>query len=100
MLVATIIGFVGVFQVRGSAGGLPRRHWSVFVLAFAVVASLVFVLVDGPLLERLDLPVLESSASSRSNSLAVASFASILAVWIGRWAILPTWLFFVVLGNS
>ena len=100
MLVATIIGFVGVFQVRGSAGGLPRRHWSVFVLAYAVVASLVFVLVDGPLLERLDLPVLESSGILALQLVAVASFASIMAVWVGRWAILPTWLFFVVLGNS
>ena len=100
MLVATIIGFVGVFQVRGSAGGLPRRHWSVFVLAFAVVASLVFVLVDGPLLERLNLPVLESSGILALQLVAVASFASIMAVWVGRWAILPTWLFFVVLGNS
>src|SRR5919109_813440 len=31
---------------------------------------------------------------------AVASFASIMSVLIGRWAIVPTWLFFVVLGNS
>jgi hypothetical protein len=30
----------------------------------------------------------------------VASFASLMIVLLGRWAILPTWLFFVVLGNS
>jgi hypothetical protein len=30
----------------------------------------------------------------------VASFASVTTVLIGRWSILPTWLFFVVLGNS
>jgi hypothetical protein len=30
----------------------------------------------------------------------VASFTSLMAVLIGRWAILPTWLFFVILGNS
>ncbi len=33
-------------------------------------------------------------------ALAVASFSSLIAVLIGPWAILPTWLFFVVLGNS
>jgi hypothetical protein len=31
---------------------------------------------------------------------AVASFASLMTVLIGRWAILPTWLFFVILGNA
>jgi hypothetical protein len=30
----------------------------------------------------------------------VASFTSLIAVLIGRWAILPTWLFFVILGNT
>jgi hypothetical protein len=30
----------------------------------------------------------------------VASFASLMAVLIDRWAIVPTWLFFVVLGNA
>ena len=32
--------------------------------------------------------------------MAVASFASLMAVLIGPWAILPSWLFFVVLSNS
>jgi len=66
----------------------------------AVAASLVFTLVDGPLLHRLDLPVLESWGILALQLLAVASFTSLMAVLIGRWAILPTFLFFVVLGNS
>ena len=32
--------------------------------------------------------------------LIVASFASAMVDLAGRWAILPTWLFFVVLGNT
>jgi hypothetical protein len=31
---------------------------------------------------------------------AAASFTSLMAALIGRWAILPTWLFVVVLGNA
>jgi hypothetical protein len=31
---------------------------------------------------------------------AATSFASLMSVWIGRWAIVPTWLFFTILGNS
>jgi hypothetical protein len=98
--VATIVGFLTVFQVRTYAGGLSLRRWTAFVVALAVAASLVFTLVDGPLLHRLDLPVLESWGILALQVAAVASFASLMAVLLGRWAILPTFLFFVVLGNS
>jgi ABC-type multidrug transport system permease subunit len=60
----------------------------------------VLTLVDGPLLQRLDLPVAESWGILALHLVAVASFTSLVSVLIGRWAILPTWLFFVVLGNS
>jgi hypothetical protein len=100
MLVATIAGFLTVFQVRANAGGLSLRRWTVFVLALAVTASLAFTLVEGPLLGLLDLPLLESWGILALQLLAVASFASLMAVLIGRWAILPTFVFFVILGNT
>ena len=99
MLATTIVGFITVFQVRANAAGLRLRQWTVFV-ALAVAGSLVFTLVEGPLLGRLELPVLESWGILALQLAAVASFASLMAVLIGPWAILPTWLFFVVLGNS
>jgi hypothetical protein len=61
---------------------------------------LVFTLVAGPLLHRLDLPVLESWGILALQLVAVVSFTSLMVVLTGRWAILPAWLFFVVLGNS
>jgi hypothetical protein len=100
MLVATIVGFITVFQVRAQAAGLRLHHWSAFIVALAVAGSLVFALVDGPLLDRLDLPVLEAWGILALQLLAVSSFASLMLVLIGRWAIIPTWLFFVILGNS
>jgi hypothetical protein len=100
MLVATIIGFLTVFQTRANAGALPLRHWTWFVVVFTLVASLVLTLVEGPILNRLDVPVAEASGILAMHVLAVASFASAMAVLVGRWAIIPTWLFFVVLGNS
>ena len=57
-------------------------------------------LVVGPLLHRLDLPVAESWGILALQLLTVASFASLMIVLVGRWAIVPCWLFFVVLGNS
>jgi hypothetical protein len=44
--------------------------------------------------------VLESWGILALHLVAVASFTSLMLVLIGRWAILPSWLFFVVLGNS
>jgi hypothetical protein len=100
MLVSTIIGFLSMIQVRANAPGLSLRGWIAFVGALAISASLVFTLVEGPLLGRLDLPIFESWGILSLQLVAVASFASLMLLLIGRWAILPIWLFFVVLGNS
>ncbi|HET9256679.1 MAG TPA: hypothetical protein VFO16_15975 [Pseudonocardiaceae bacterium] len=100
MLVTTIIGFITVFQVRANAGALSLRQWTVLVVALAVAGPFAFTLVDGPLLHRLALPVLESWGILALHLMAVASFTSLMVMLIGRWAIVPTWLFFVVLGNS
>jgi hypothetical protein len=100
VIAATILGFLTVFQVRMNAGGLSLRSWTVFVLTFALVASLVLVLVTGPILHRLALPVLESWGIVALQLLTVAAFASTMAVLIGRWAIVPTFLLFMVLGNT
>ncbi|MFN8662275.1 MAG: hypothetical protein U0075_10315 [Thermomicrobiales bacterium] len=100
MLGTTILGFVTTFQVRANAAPLSLRAWTGFVLAHAVGGSLVLTLVAGPVLRRLALPVGEVWAILTLQLLAAASFASLMAVLAGKWAILPTWLFFVVLGNS
>ena len=100
MLVTTIVGFLTVFQVRANAGQLRRRQQIAFVVGLALTASLVLTLVDGPLLNRLTLPVPETWGILALQLLAAASFTSLMAVLIGRWAILPTFLFVVVLGNA
>jgi hypothetical protein len=99
MLVSTIIGFFTVFQVRANAGGLRLKHWSAFVLALGVSAGLVLASVDA-VLHRLAIPVLETWGILALQITAAASFTSVALVLVGRWAVLPTWLFFVVLGNS
>jgi hypothetical protein len=100
MLVSTIVGFLTVFQVRANAGGLPLHHWTRFVWAFALTAGLVLTVVVGPVLGRFHVPVAETWGILALHVLAVASFASVMTVMSARWAIVPVWLFFVVLGNS
>jgi hypothetical protein len=99
MLVSTIVGFLSVFQVRANAAGLSLRQWAGFVVALAACGGLVLAVVDSSL-HRLDVPILETWGILALQIAAVASFASLAAVLLGPWSILPTWLFFVVLGNS
>jgi hypothetical protein len=100
MLVATIVGMVTVFQVRGQAPGLPLRHYVLFVIGLAVLASTVLTLVDGPLLHRPAALYPEEWGILALQVLAVSSFASLMAVLFRAWAIVPSWLFFVILGTA
>jgi hypothetical protein len=100
MLVTSVIGLTTVFQVRGQAGDLGLRHHISFVLLLALAGSLVLTGVDGPLLHRPAGAYPEEWGILALHLVAVASFASLMAVLIDRWAIVPTWLFFVVLGNA
>jgi hypothetical protein len=100
MLVATIIGFITVFQVVAQAGRLALRHHAAFVLGLAVAASFALTLVGGALLHGFAAAQPEEWGILALHLLAVSSFASLMTVLLGRWALLPTWLFFVVLGNS
>jgi hypothetical protein len=100
MLVATIVGFITIFQAHANAGPLDLRRSLAFVVGLALAAGPAFTLLDRLVLHRLDLPIAESWGILSLHVLAVASFASLMIVLLGRWAILPTWLFFVVLGDS
>lgn len=97
MLVATVLGFLTVFQVRANAAGLRLRGWTAFVVLFTLATSLTLTLVAGPILHRLALPIFESWGILALQMLTVATFASTMLVLIGRWAIVPTFLLFIVL---
>jgi hypothetical protein len=99
MLVATIIGFITVFQVLAQARGLLVRHHAVFVLGRRRRLARVHARRRrAPAGIRRSDP--EQCRILALHLLAVASFTSLMAVLIGRWAILPTWLLFVILGNT
>jgi hypothetical protein len=100
MLVATIIGFLTVFQVLAQAGRLALRRHAAFVVGLAVAASFALTLVGGVLLHGFAASDPEQWGIFALHILAVASYTSLMAALIGRWAIVPTWLFFVILGNT
>ncbi|MDX6309762.1 MAG: hypothetical protein QOI06_2808 [Nocardioidaceae bacterium] len=100
MLVATVVGFISVFQVRANAPGMLLRHHAAFVVGLAVTVSLALTLVGEVMLHGFSAADPEVWGILALHVLAVASFGSLMSTLVGRWAILPTWLFFTILGNS
>jgi hypothetical protein len=100
MLIGTIVGFLTVLQVMAHAGPLALRHHSVFVLGLGIVGSFLLTLVGGVALHGWSPSIPEEWGILALHLLAAASFASLMALLLRRWAVLPTWMFFVILGNT
>jgi hypothetical protein len=91
----------GRLRVRERAG--PPAAGLDFVCGLAHPRDLAHAHACGranPASPRLALPILESWGILALQMLTVATFACTMLVMIGRWAIIPTFLFFVVLGIS
>jgi hypothetical protein len=99
-LAATIIGFLTMFQLRANAKGLPLRAWLGSAVALAVGTGLMLTLVTGPIIGALPGSFVEKWAIISLESLTAGLVASALIVLVGRWALIPVWLLFVVLGNT
>jgi len=98
-IAATIIGFIGTFQLRANARPLDLREWLVATGILAVLASLLIV-VAGDRLLGLPLPFVETWWALGLQMATASSFSALMSVLIGRWALLPTWMLFVLLGNT
>jgi hypothetical protein len=99
-LAATILGFVSMFQLRANAGDLSLRAWLAVLAALAVLGGLVLTAVVGPIIGALNGGFAELWLALSAEVATSALFASAMLVLIGRWAILPTWGLFVLLGNT
>ena len=100
-LAATIVGFVTMFQLRANAKGITTLgQWLVCVLGLALVGGLALALITDPLLDALTAPFGELWAALSAQIATAALFNSVMIALIGRWAIIPTWALFVLLGNA
>lgn len=100
MLIGTIVGFITVLQVMAHTGPLAVRHHTAFVLGLATAGSFLLTLVGGVALHGWSPTIPEEWGILALHLLAAASFASLMTLLLRRWAVLPTWLFFVILGNT
>lgn len=99
-LAASIVGFAAMFQLRAQAAGLSLGGWLAAIAGLAVVTGLLVALVADPLIGALRGPFPEIWVAVAAEVAASALFCSLMLVLAGRWAIIPTWLLFVVLGNT
>jgi hypothetical protein len=99
-LAASIVGFSTMFQLRANAAELSLRGWLASIAALAIAGGLALALVADPLIGALRGPFPELWLALGAEIAVAALFCSTMLVLVGRWAIIPTWLLFIVLGNT
>jgi hypothetical protein len=97
---ATILGFVTTFQLRANARPMPLPPWLAFTGGLAILGGLVLTAVVKGILHALPVPFFDGWGVVTLQMITATAVASLMATLIGRWAIIPTWLIFVVLGNT
>jgi hypothetical protein len=99
-IAATILGLVTVFQLRAHAGGVGLRVWLGYLTVLSAGSGIVLTLVVHTLLGALHGPFWEFALVIALQTATTASFNSLMVVLVGRWAIIPTWGVFILLGNT
>lgn len=100
VIAATILGFVTMFQLRANVKTLSLHRWLACVFIVAVAGGAALSAVTGTLLHALSTPFPQLWGLTSVQIAIAALFNSAMLVLIGRWAIIPTWTVFILLGNS
>jgi hypothetical protein len=99
-LAASIVGFVAMLQLRGNVPGISLGGWLALIVVLAVASGLVLALAADPLINALPGPFPELWYALGAETAVAALVCSVLIVVIGRFAIIPVWLLFVILGYT
>jgi hypothetical protein len=99
-LAASVLGFVGMFQLRANVTGVSLVGWLALIVVLAVAGALALALVADPLLNALPGPFPELWYALAGEIAIAALICSAMIVLIDRLAIIPVWLLLVVLGNT
>jgi hypothetical protein len=100
IIAATILGFVTMFQLRANVKTLSLNRWLGCVIALAILGGAALAAVAGPLLGALHTEFFELWLLVSLQVAIAALFNSTMLVLIHRWAIIPTWGVFILLGNT
>jgi hypothetical protein len=100
VLAASLLGILSAFQLVANAKGLSLRAWLAAVALLAVLGGLLLALAVDPIIGALHGPFLELWAVLGAEIAVAALFNSTMIVLLGRWAVLPAFTLFVILGNA
>ncbi|NEN06442.1 DUF3533 domain-containing protein [Diaminobutyricibacter tongyongensis] len=99
-LVAVIIGFLGAVQTRTNAAKLTIRGELSWDLVRSVLAAFAIVLSIGVILRIMPMPFLPAWGVPALTMLVAGMTYNVFRMLIGaRWALLPTWVVFVLISN-
>ena len=100
VIAATILGFVTMFQLRANVKTLTLGRWLAAVAVLTVVGGLALAVIAGPVLHALRTPVFALWFLLSLQIAVAALFNSTMLMLVHKWAIIPTWLVFILLGNT
>jgi hypothetical protein len=98
-LAAVILGFVGAIQLSVHARALHPPERIAFTAAYAVLGGLAIAVVVDWLLNAINLPFAHSWLILSLTMFASGMVFTMFQTLFGRWAVLPTWVLMVMLGN-
>ncbi|MGV9210265.1 ABC transporter permease [Micromonospora sp. RB23] len=100
MIAATLLGFLTALQLRNNVGRLPLRTWLAIFAGLAVVGGLALAVIVGPILHGLPAPLPALWGTLAAQIAVTGLFGTLMLILIGRWAVVPTWLIFIAIGNA
>ncbi|WP_235980383.1 ABC transporter permease [Streptomyces albidus (ex Kaewkla and Franco 2022)] len=98
-LAADIIGFIGAIQLNVNAAGLSRRAKIFTIAAYSLLGGFVIAVMVSWLLDAVPLPFVHSWLILALTMFTSGMVFLMFNTFFGRWAMIPTWLLMVLLGN-
>jgi hypothetical protein len=99
-LASVIMGFIGAIQTRVNAPQLTLRAEVAWDVLRSVSVALVITVVVGPLVQLEPVPFLPTWGVLALTALTAGSTYACWRILVGnRWAMLPTWLLFVLVSS-
>lgn len=98
-LAAGIIGFIGAIQLSVNVPDLTPAARLSFIAVYAVLGGFVIAAVVGWLLKAVTLPFVHSWLILSLTMFTSAMVFQMFNTLVGRWAMIPTWLVMVLIGN-
>ncbi|MEV1109793.1 hypothetical protein AB0I95_14210 [Micromonospora sp. NPDC049751] len=100
MIAATLLGFLTALQLRINVGRVPLRTWLAILAGLAVVGGIALAVTVGPILGALPAPLPALWGTLAAQIAVTGLFSTLMVILIGRWAVVPTWLIFIAIGNA